>query len=190
MPCKDPADRKAYNTKYRLGHKEEVKAWQQEHREELSAYYANYRQEHAEEKKAYEAKYYKEHREEEMARHAQRRQEHPAYFAQYRQTHKEEIKAWQQANLLKARESCAKRRALKKAATLGTVDLAAIIERDKGICGICCKRIRKGDKLHFDHIVPLSQGGAHAEWNIQAAHAFCNLSKHTGRLPSQTRLPI
>lgn len=32
--------------------------------------------------------------------------------------------------------------------------------------------------LHFDHVIPVSRGGAHSMDNIKSAHAVCNLRKH------------
>mgnify|MGYP001584484191 CR=1 FL=1 len=111
----------------------------------------------------------------------------------YRASHKEERlayqRAWRKLSPEKWAAKRARRRALKLQLTAGTIDYKAIMERDKMICGICHKRVAKKD-LSFDHIVPLSCGGAHTEGNIQVAHRRCNSAKRDGRLPSQMRLPI
>lgn len=65
----------------------------------------------------------------------------------------------------------------------------AIQLRDKMICGLCHRKVRPKE-LSFDHIIPLSCGGAHAEWNIQVAHLSCNCRKHIGKIPSQIRLNL
>lgn len=43
-------------------------------------------------------------------------------------------------------------------------------------CACCCASIRK--KKHLDHIVPLSKGGKHEEFNVQFLCPKCNLKKH------------
>jgi DNA-directed RNA polymerase subunit RPC12/RpoP len=72
------------------------------------------------------------------------------------------------------------RRARKKGAVCERFDSGEIFERDKWICGICKKQIDK--KLRWphmmsasiDHVVPLSEGGAHGRANCRASHWKCN----------------
>lgn len=53
-----------------------------------------------------------------------------------------------------------------------------VITRPKaGMCHYCKKKIA-GKKLHLDHVVPLSRGGAHASYNIVVACSECNIRKH------------
>ena len=109
----------------------------------------------------------------------------------WRERHLEEQREyqrqWHVTHLEKCNAISRKRRALKQAASIGKVDYKAIMERDKMICGICHKRIARKD-LSFDHIIPLSCGGAHTESNLQVAHRRCNSRKGIGYLPSQIRL--
>ena len=63
------------------------------------------------------------------------------------------------------------------------VDLAAIYERDKGVCHICTQPVAK-DLAHYDHVVPLILGGEHSEANLKVAHHRCNSWK-AGRLMSE-----
>lgn len=86
-------------------------------------------------------------------------------------------------------KSEAKRRAIKAGSYVGRISFVAIKLRDKMICGLCGKKVREKE-LSLDHIIPLSCGGAHAEWNLQVAHRSCNYRKYTGKIPSQTRLQI
>jgi len=85
---------------------------------------------------------------------------------------------WVKANPEKHREKCARRRARLVAATVDRVDYQRIRERDEMLCHLCGDPVEPAD-LHFDHVVPLSRGGAHSEDNIAVAHGFCNLSKGT-----------
>ena len=141
--------------------------------------------------------YYRRNKEHILAKSKQYREEHPGYSddskRKYRETHKAEcnqrIAEWQKNNPLKHNHYENKRRAQKKNTEVIEFNITDIIKPDNNICGICHKRIKKGD-LHIDHIVPLSQGGGHVPWNIQPAHKSCNLIKGKGWLPSQTKLPL
>jgi 5-methylcytosine-specific restriction endonuclease McrA len=69
------------------------------------------------------------------------------------------------------------RRAAKaKAPHLEYVDLDVLFERDKGICQLCYKRCRRSQASN-DHIIPLSEGGAHTYQNCVLAHRSCNSQK-------------
>lgn len=72
------------------------------------------------------------------------------------------------------------RRARVREASIGAVDLDSLWT---GFCGICGDGIDR-DLLHpdplsksIDHIVPISRGGAHAQWNLQWTHLACNVRK-------------
>lgn len=77
---------------------------------------------------------------------------------------------------LHRRDLTARRRAREVAATIGKIDLKQILRESEGVCGICRQPIGDGP-FHFDHIMPLARGGAHAQNNIQVAHPRCNLMK-------------
>lgn len=81
------------------------------------------------------------------------------------------------------RERTQRRRARLLRAQVGRVDYAKILERDGMLCYLCAGSIAKSD-LEFDHVVPLSRGGAHSDDNIRPTHAYCNRSKHA-RLPEE-----
>jgi DNA polymerase III epsilon subunit-like protein len=53
-------------------------------------------------------------------------------------------------------------------------DWLRILNRHEHRCSYCGVR---PDKLHMDHVVPLSRGGAHAIGNVLPACETCNLSK-------------
>jgi 5-methylcytosine-specific restriction endonuclease McrA len=75
--------------------------------------------------------------------------------------------------MLRSRANSAIRRARKRAATVGMVDLRAIYERDGGHCHICERPVPL-ERTHFDHVIPLAKGGAHSMENIRAACRSCN----------------
>ena len=49
----------------------------------------------------------------------------------------------------------------------------AVWQRDKGRCVECGSR----EELEFDHMIPLSKGGANTERNLQLRCASCNREK-------------
>lgn len=85
-----------------------------------------------------------------------------------------------------------KKRALRRAQTVGNVDPVRVFERDGWKCQLCGiaapKRLRGScdpQAPELDHIVPLSKGGAHTYENTQCAHRSCNMwkgSKPLGQL--------
>lgn len=120
-----------------------------------------------------------------------------AYFkawAERRKKHRAEVKAawheknrerinqakreWREQNPGWNQAADARRYAREKAATVGTIDLDAVMRKAEGMCGICHLSFGE-ESLQFDHIVPLSKGGAHSEDNLQAVHRRCNLKKGT-----------
>ena len=60
----------------------------------------------------------------------------------------------------------------KRIAISDTVKLL-VYTRDEGKCVRCESK----EKLHFDHIIPVSKGGGNSENNIQLLCEYCNLQK-------------
>lgn len=93
------------------------------------------------------------------------------------------VNAWRAENAerfaLLNRENARRRRS-----TDGPVDYAAVLDRDGMVCHICDDEIPSMDVLHFDHVIPLSRGGAHSYDNIKPSHASCNLRKGSKTLPA------
>ena len=89
-------------------------------------------------------------------------------------------KNWRERNRHLYRMYIAKYFALKRAAT---VNLRGIkhwmdeIKRKKTIPCYYCQRIVLTDKIHFDHIIALSNGGSHSIDNLCVSCSFCNQSK-------------
>ena len=67
-------------------------------------------------------------------------------------------------------------KAKKRAAFVEFVDLAAVYERDMGLCGICGLVVEDGD-FSLDHRIPIAGGGKHSIENCQTAHLICNIRK-------------
>ena len=80
--------------------------------------------------------------------------------------------------------NCHRSRARKYGALFVPVNPKSIFERDRWICQLCRAKTKPsargtGDDLapELDHIVPLSQGGAHVSSNLQCACRRCNGQK-------------
>lgn len=109
----------------------------------------------------------------------------PERFSGYARTryerHSEAIKSaareYYRRNPDVAKAASARYRSRKLLATIGLVDFGAVRDRSAGRCGICSRPINDNDDIHFDHITPLSKGGAHCTDNLQLAHAVCNRRK-------------
>lgn len=113
------------------------------------------------------------------AHYARNREKCSAQTRAWQAKNKHKVKAWKLANRHRNREYTRRRTALKRQqAVAGVVSYPQIWRESDGTCGICAKPILVYDEIHFDHIVPLSRGGAHAKDNIQVSHARCNLVKH------------
>lgn len=97
---------------------------------------------------------------------------------------------WSRANPAKNRQYARRYQARKRAATIGTVDYGAIIERDGMRCHLCVLDIASLTDLHFDHVVPLSRGGEHSMANVKPAHATCNLRKKDKLVSELDWLPV
>lgn len=85
----------------------------------------------------------------------------------------------QRPHYVRKRAKDAQRRELEREQRTGTIDRAAIYERDKGLCGICGKPVPTED-FELDHVVPLSLGGAHGPENLRAVHDVCNTQRGNG----------
>lgn len=104
-----------------------------------------------------------------------------AYNAKNRELVNKRSKEWTKNNPIKVRERVMRYEARKKNNAVSRVSYDAILQRDDYTCYICELPVVPSD-VEFDHIVPLSRGGAHEESNIAVVHALCN--KHKGaRLP-------
>lgn len=79
-----------------------------------------------------------------------------------------------------------RRYALQKAATVESVDYQQIRERSDGICYICEKAILSHHEIEFDHVIPITRNGIHAESNIKVVHKVCNSRKNNKLIEEMT----
>ena len=80
----------------------------------------------------------------------------------------------------------ARHRARQLAAFVEHVNIAVLVERDCGICGICRLPVAPGDRS-IDHILPLADGGVHSYANTRLTHRLCNV-RRSNRGAAQLRM--
>lgn len=190
-------EQKAYQVEYRKAHREKLLAYNRE-------YHRRWYQENRARRLAQIAKYHSEHPE--MGRTSSRNwarrnaERHRANTRRWRAAHSERRKRWQkeyrQQNRLKIsqkvkeyaknnphvrRAIAAKRRALRRQVLIDPRGIKSWMKeiRSKPFarCHWCGTKV-SGRKIHFDHIVPISKGGAHSIGNLCASCRDCNLSKN------------
>jgi 5-methylcytosine-specific restriction endonuclease McrA len=146
------------------------RAWLQENAERFAAYNAQWHLEHRERRLADQA-----------ARRVAKRDEIFVYERAWRLANPDKARAktrrYQKAHLDRGRERVARRKALIRSVTIEKVDYDAILARDGWVCHLCREKIDGREDLNFDHVVPLSRGGAHSMANISPSHALCNNRK-------------
>jgi 5-methylcytosine-specific restriction endonuclease McrA len=62
-----------------------------------------------------------------------------------------------------------------------------IYERDDWTCHICGEKVTP-ESASIDHLIPISQGGAHTRRNVATAHRGCNSRRHVKSIHAQLRL--
>lgn len=155
-----------------------------------SAYFAAYYATHHEERLATQAAYHAARRDElnaaAKAYYAARREECKAASRAYYATHREQLRArsaaWAKANPDKVLARKHVRRARLRGVESERVLISVLFERDKGICGICKKRVYKNARDLFmrpshDHILPVFNGGANTYANSRLTHLRCNIAR-------------
>ena len=178
---------KAYNRAYHLAHQEERNAYSR-------GYSHAYRLAHPEEQMSYHRAYHLAHRQERKAYYLAHPDQVKAYNRKYYLAHREQInakiRAYAQAHPEGRRARARKRRALQLGVPRQPYKVSEIIARDRGMCGICHRRVAKAE-FSIDHILPISLGGADAPHNVQLAHLQCNSRKqNSARFPTQLRLAM
>lgn len=103
-----------------------------------------------------------------------------AYYEAHREKSIKAVLAWQALNTEKRRDYEGRRRARKRATSVGPVDMEALWS---GRCGICTEAIDSDLRSphpmsrSLDHVIPLSLGGSHEQSNLQWSHLRCNIRK-------------
>lgn len=104
--------------------------------------------------------------------------------SEYQKAHRERAteanRRWRLANLDKVAEKEQRRRARKRGATVGPINLDALWTGQCGICSEAMDPELRGQaplSRSLDHIQPLAKGGSHAQGNLQWAHLICNIRK-------------
>jgi 5-methylcytosine-specific restriction endonuclease McrA len=87
------------------------------------------------------------------------------------------LKRYRESHLEMNRQCAARHRARKMGNGWEPYDRWDIWDRDSGTCQLCLEPIF-GD-FHIDHVVPVSEGGPDAPWNVVVAHPACNRAKGT-----------
>lgn len=155
--------------------------------------------------------YYVEHQEEQKQKSVQWRLDHPEAMQEqqrlYRESHKTDRYAkaaeWRAAHPEKTRELYKRwatnnpdkrhalnqqRRARKRnAPVIERISRTLVYKRDKGICSLCHRPVKKAE-MSLDHIIPLSKGGEHSYKNICLTHLGCNIRKGNRPTIQQLRL--
>ena len=103
------------------------------------------------------------------------------YYQQNRDRMRQKMREWAASHPDRVRElasdSKGRRRARKLGRSVSKADLRLVLREFGMVCHICGGDIASKSDLHFDHVIPLALGGAHATDNIRPSHAFCNLRK-------------
>lgn len=200
---------KLYYKKYNAMRAGSRKQWRTEHQNHIKAVAAQYRAKnhakllarsaqydamHKWEKKDRDAKRYAANREAMRMRGREYSKNHPdeerARRVKYHLANRERLNAKSAAYLATHPEvflqKCARRRALKNAATVGDGKQIAVWmkswRRKRLVTCYWCSNKFSGKSCHMDHIVPLSKGGAHTLSNLCVSCPTCNLGKNA-KLP-------
>jgi HNH endonuclease len=185
------AKRKAYKAAYHVRHAAKINArsiqWVRDHREQFHLRQKRYRTRHKDRIDAYNAVYRTTNRALCRLREQRSRLKNRNYYALKRQL-------WQRLNRNKVAEYEHKRRALAKSIPyIEEVDIAVLFVRDRGMCSICHKRVRRFKDGSIegsrDHIIPVTiPGSEHSYKNMALAHTWCNSRKGNRAIPQQMRL--
>lgn len=169
--CK--ACRIAYSSLYYAANRHKrlayLAGWREANPDKIKAHNTAYYAANREQVKESSTAWYMAHRERAIARQAEWAKANPEKVKVY-------IRRWRSANPEKLKERWARRSACRRGATIAPFSYEAILWRDGYRCYLCAGEVCPGDH-HFDHVVPLSRGGAHSYDNVRVTHAACNLRK-------------
>jgi 5-methylcytosine-specific restriction endonuclease McrA len=187
MPRKYTPEKREYDLAYYAAHRDERLAYQvtyrASHPDAERAYHAAYRTVNREKRRAAGVIYQATHAEKRRAYRREHIEEHRLYQALYYSDHPEVARAKRQI-----------RRARLCSLASERVLISELFVRDRGICGICGKRVYKQarDKMmrpSHDHILPVSKGGANTYANSRLTHRRCNVIRGN-RGAAQLRMSV
>lgn len=144
--------KKQKDKEYRDSHKEQHKEWYEAHREQQRERSKIYYQENKE----------------------KIREQQKEYAKEYRKTRRRKLQRIKENS---------KHRAKVNNVESDRWTPTQIFQRDNGICQICGLPVYEGDDVpkrlepSYDHIIPMSKGGANTYDNVQLTHFFCNRHK-------------
>lgn len=120
-------------------------------------------------------------------RYAENREQVLAEARAWAEAHRDEKREYNRTyyaeNAFRELERRHLRRAIDAGVEIGEVDIRQLWLDQDGICAVCREAI--DDQLAWpeafsrslDHIVPLAEGGAHSQANLQWTHVRCNMRK-------------
>lgn len=178
----DPDFWKRYHSNHRESILARKKIWREKHQDKKSLWDKNYRVNNLEKILLRRQMKYKLNRETII-------QKRRLY---YKENH-DKLKQQSRKSRLRNRESISAQKAKRYAMTNGSLyaekfSLDEIYLRDRKICHICKKHVRRRD-ASMDHIIPVSKSGDHIRANVSLAHKNCNSQRGIGNhIPAQLRL--
>ena len=150
--------------------------WREANRDRKREYDREYYAANRDRKREYDREYYAANRE-------RRREYSREYRAANRDRYREYFREYRAANRDRCREHKHRRRARERSTTVEEFSLADVYAwwEELGIytCFWCDLPFAEGDRIHVDHVWPLSRGGHHAVRNLVPACERCNLAKHS-----------
>jgi len=165
-----------YNRQWDRANPDKKKArdcgWREKHKDHIAAYNKRYYEEHREESLAYQRQYRQENGEKVAASNRRHYQKHRGIYAT-------NSKRWVKENPERAAAIKARRRAREK-----RVPDTLTTEQSERLLTIG-QAMYPGEKLHLDHIVPISRGGGTTRANIHFIPATVNHRKGN-KLPQET----
>ena len=110
------------------------------------------------------------------------------WYEEHKKRHLANGQRWREEHRAHSNEIAHRRRAALRGVFVETVDPDVIFERDKGVCQLCHKVVKRA-AMSLDHIIPIAEGGTHESKNVQLAHLRCNFRKgRWAHIPSQIRM--